>query len=370
MQHRTRDEARQGGAPQGFRGRLGQAATSGAGGIPRPAAALRAPCPVNAVAPFLEVAREGGVPWRPEWHRLGLHPDEDFRGKRLITRDAYLLINDLAYRQGISSLGVRADAAGQGRKVLEEDFREGIDRSGALIHALVTARALAHLQTESLRIGFRLTPDELWVCHRGAAEAGMPGHEHVEVYRTLRVVDEVRRYAGSQWRPSHIGLAQAAPVDGLFLAELRPGRVETDLPFGVVPIPRALFERASDEATGLEAHRSSRTSWLDLLEAALPSVIRAGLPASVDAAAEMSGWSTRTLQRRLREEGTSYRDVLARARLSEARRLLVVTDDPVHEVGRRVGYSDPSNFGRAFRRFWGLGPDALRNLERGNTAPG
>jgi AraC-like DNA-binding protein len=323
------------------------------------------------VAPFLEVAREAGVSWRPEWHRLGLHPGDDYRDHWLITRDAYLLVGDLAYRQGISSLGVRADAAGQGRNALDEAFREGIDRSGALLEALVTARALAHLQSRSLWIGFRLTPDELWVCHRGAAEAGMPGHDHVEVHRTLRVVDEVRRYAGAGWRPSFIGLAQAAPVvDDSFLAALRPDRVQVDLPFGVVAIPRALFERASDEAVGPGTQAASRAPWLGLLEAVLPSVIQASGPASVDAAAEMLGWSTRTLQRRLGEEGTSYRDVLAYARAREARRLLLLTDDPVHEVARQVGYTDASNFGRAFRRFWGLGPDALRSLERASAAAG
>lgn len=61
-----------------------------------------------------------------------------------------------------------------------------------------------------------------------------------------------------------------------------------------------------------------------------------------------------------RRTGRTVQAWITQRRLTEARRLLVDTDLPVDEIGRRAGYRDPSYFVRTFRRGHGTTPLAWR----------
>ena len=64
----------------------------------------------------------------------------------------------------------------------------------------------------------------------------------------------------------------------------------------------------------------------------------------------------RTLQRRLRDEGTSFAKVRDSMRREMAVKLLRKQDLAVYEVAFLLGYSEPSTFYRAFRRWTGIAP--------------
>jgi len=89
----------------------------------------------------------------------------------------------------------------------------------------------------------------------------------------------------------------------------------------------------------------------------------AGNPAIGTVAARL-GLSGRSLQRRLAEEGTSFKEVLDSFRRGIARRLLSERDVAVYEVAYLLGYSDPSAFHRAFRRWHGDSPRRFRSSRR------
>jgi AraC-like DNA-binding protein len=75
------------------------------------------------------------------------------------------------------------------------------------------------------------------------------------------------------------------------------------------------------------------------------------------------GMAERTLKRRLAEQGTSYTELLDRQRQTRALELLR-TDWSIEEVADRLGYSDAANFTRAFRRWTGKSPRAVRKAAR------
>jgi len=62
--------------------------------------------------------------------------------------------------------------------------------------------------------------------------------------------------------------------------------------------------------------------------------------------------------------GRTVGEWISERRLAQARRLLVETDLAVEEVGHRVGYNDPANFVRTFRRAHGTTPLAWRRAGR------
>ncbi len=74
--------------------------------------------------------------------------------------------------------------------------------------------------------------------------------------------------------------------------------------------------------------------------------------------------SPRTLQRRLGDEGTSVHALLDEVRRGRAAALLDA-DMAIGEVAYLLGYSEPSAFHRAFRRWTGVTPEAFRARTRG-----
>ena len=76
--------------------------------------------------------------------------------------------------------------------------------------------------------------------------------------------------------------------------------------------------------------------------------------------------SLRSFQRKLSESGTSYSDVLQQVRHDMARHYLQSPNYQVLQVAYVLGFSDPSNFSRAFRRWTGLTPNQYRqhNLDK------
>lgn len=88
-------------------------------------------------------------------------------------------------------------------------------------------------------------------------------------------------------------------------------------------------------------------------------VLAEGKP-TIDTVAAAMGMTARTLQRRLREEGTSYAAILEAFRKGMAGALLSDPDLAVYEVAYLLGYSEPSSFYRAFRRWTQLSPYEYR----------
>ncbi len=75
--------------------------------------------------------------------------------------------------------------------------------------------------------------------------------------------------------------------------------------------------------------------------------------------------SDRTLRRRLRDEGTSYQEILDDVRSELARHYLAKEKRGIDDVAYILGFSDPSAFTKAFRRWTGMTP---AEIARGDSA--
>ena len=70
--------------------------------------------------------------------------------------------------------------------------------------------------------------------------------------------------------------------------------------------------------------------------------------------------TTRTLRRKLTEEGTSFQAIKDGLRRDTAIHLLSQPSRPVSSIARELGFSEPSAFTRAFRHWTGVSPSSYR----------
>ena len=113
----------------------------------------------------------------------------------------------------------------------------------------------------------------------------------------------------------------------------------------------ALRQRLAD----LEKHAST----VERVRSALLEALPAG-ELSMQAVCKKLGLSTRTLQRRLQEEGSSFQQTLDALRNSLAHHYLHNSSMSGAEISFLLGFEDPNSFVRAFQTWTGSTPQAVR----------
>jgi transcriptional regulator GlxA family with amidase domain len=96
-----------------------------------------------------------------------------------------------------------------------------------------------------------------------------------------------------------------------------------------------------------------------------------GEPLRIAELASSFGLSERTLSRRFAAAtGRGPRAYLQHARIQHAMRLLETASDPIDQIRRRAGYTDPAAFRRVFKLATGLSPSRYRETYGLRNGPG
>jgi len=102
-----------------------------------------------------------------------------------------------------------------------------------------------------------------------------------------------------------------------------------------------------------------RASLRSAVERVLPQLLPHA-KASASNVAQQLAISTRSLSRRLRDEGVAFAQILEETRAALARRYLAERDLPVSEIAWLLGYGEVSSFTHAFKRWTGRTPRQFR----------
>lgn len=194
----------------------------------------------------------------------------------------------------------------------------------------------------------------------------IPGRppDHLSDFIAAQWMLRAGRLSGAEPRVARVELTRPLPDDvsahrRIFPAAIAFGAernaVWIEAEYLQMPITRAdpslsavLRRHADDLLAALPPSNSLATALHRHLLGALDSG-----PPDVQRAAAAIGVSTRTLQRKLEEEGTSFKAVLDDARRTLAVSYLRDGSRTVSEVAFLVGFSEVSAFSRAFRRWTG-----------------
>ncbi|MDR3489858.1 MAG: AraC family transcriptional regulator [Bradyrhizobium sp.] len=142
-----------------------------------------------------------------------------------------------------------------------------------------------------------------------------------------------------------------------------------DMPAGALDQPlgradRSIHAEAAADCQREVRARERRATLLDRIDQELAH-LEEGAP-SIGYVSRQLGMSERTLRRRLTESGTSYNKLLEERRLSIAKTWLVNGTATTAMIAGKLGYSEPSNFRHAFKRWTGSSPTGYSALERSN----
>lgn len=167
-----------------------------------------------------------------------------------------------------------------------------------------------------------------------------------------------------------VDFAYPEPEYGRRYASALAMPVRFDAPVTLFRIPVSLLSRRCVTANkkSLEIAERQCQQELAALSAQLSfsAMVLAAVSAQLEQGCTQEGMarhfrlSTRTLIRRLAEEGGSFRKILDQARMQAAQRYLLESDQTISDIASRLGYRDPSNLGRAVRGWFGMSPSDYR----------
>jgi AraC-like DNA-binding protein len=192
-----------------------------------------------------------------------------------------------------------------------------------------------------------------------------------EVYDTAAAIgmNYLRELLGPGWQPLEVLLPRAAPADVSHYRALFRVPPRFDSEFMAIRFPESLLEREIEGADRERWRRAAdavaqieRTTPFDLVQRvfrALRAQLLAG-GSSGDSVAQALGLHRRTLNRRLREEGTTFQRCLDQLRFEVACQLLTETRVSLDDIAATLGYASVSPFMRTFRRWSGTTPAQWR----------
>lgn len=195
--------------------------------------------------------------------------------------------------------------------------------------------------------------------------SGDPAVDAVASQFALGTVLRLARHAaGREIRPLQMGFAAEPPASASRIVQIT-GAHELDfrteftyMTLSAADLALRLPDADAPLATALEVHaadlitsQSSEATWVDRVRPIISAEIGKGEP-SLGVAARKLAVSPRSLQRRLSEEGTSWRDVVDALRRDRVEALLA-SGLSKQAVATRVGFNDSRALRGALRRWHG-----------------
>jgi AraC-like DNA-binding protein len=207
----------------------------------------------------------------------------------------------------------------------------------------------------------------------------MQGVRHNIEFSFAVLMKALREVAGRNIRPVHVGFAHARNSDQreferFFLCPVEFNRVSVEgasehvLEFSndtlAIPLVTADPKLIHALKPFCDAAAMERGATTSTLRSAVESEIEKLLPngkALAQNVAKALALSTRTLSRRLAEEGTSYAEVVDQLRRSLARQYIKDPAMSLSQIAWLLGYEGSTSFNHAFKRWTGRSPSAVRN---------
>ena len=264
-------------------------------------------------------------------------------------------------------------------------LRFGPETSGPLGHAVASAPTVRRAMETLAMFGQSRSPRyELCMPATRAAFGTL------EIIETITVTTEQRRtgdevimlslhnmletLVGDDITAARFHFRSPPPEHAAHYAQALRGSVHFNAGTTCIEFPKEWLDRAAPFANPMLFEAAVRTLEMErtalraggLILSEVERVLRSSsgvaLPA-IGTVATMLGLSTRTLTRRLRDAGTSFRALRNTVQERRARQLLADTDRSIESISAELGYAEPVAFNLACHRWFGMAPRAWRRMQ-------
>jgi AraC-like DNA-binding protein len=285
----------------------------------------------------------------------------------------------ISFRQGREMIR-RALKMASGRPLgLETGVRQSIMSIGLVGYAMVTCRTVG----EAIDLGLHLQKDtgsmlEFYVDSQGDSVSVTAGSRFPDPEIHVFLVEEAfasfmqiaRDLVGEEFRPKRVELSFPPPPYAAAYREIFGCDVAFNQMANRFVYAKAWYDKPLKTAdllshrqvlNFLEYSRTRNRESAEIIES-VERVLRQKIseqPHVGEIARELC-MSERTLRRRLADCGVSFQAMLDQLRKNRALELLANPQLSVEQIAFAVGFTDPHNFRRAFRRWTGKTPGTLR----------
>jgi AraC-like DNA-binding protein len=237
------------------------------------------------------------------------------------------------------------------------------------------ARNFLHLVTTNGRIGVSADTDRETSYSYQHVEAAARGSELARQFAIAALCLRARVATGRPIVPVRVAFAQPAPRSHREFGEVfGTSRIDFDAPVTTITFSASDLDlplRGADHRLAgiLQRYAVSlpappAVTWREHVQQQLTELIEAGHP-SIEALARRLAVSTRTLQRQLAEQGTTWRAELDLARYRRALHARRAGVSDLGRLARQLGYADPGSARRALSRW----DDAAGPVTAGASPP-
>lgn len=317
---------------------------------------------VATATPFIDFLHHKGAKVERELKRAGLPilamDDPDCF---IPSRQYWDFIANITERAGIRNLGFQVGLQ-SGANAADPGLAKRLRRLPSLHQAL--EQFCKTVNTGISRVSIRLEPGINGSHHlhyQTSYDCEHPAYVHFQWYGLIAILNTVRLFTGKHWQPREIGLATGTMPAKAIRDCFSNTRFTTGQADCFITISNRLLGKQPrpEEEPAPAGARYTRMKppgdFIGSLKLVLRSYLADGAP-SAELAADIAGLSTRTLQRRLADEGFTYRELLDDVRFGKAVDLMQDADNSITHIASQLGYTDPSHFARAFRRLAGMSP--------------
>jgi AraC-like DNA-binding protein len=324
--------------------------------------------PAQNLRVVLDTATEKGAPAADICAAVGLDPrlldDANARVLLEVASDTY---DESARRTGDDAFGLHVaersdyfafDALGLAVSA-KQNLKDAIEHLGPAITALHGTRMELEVIGDQARLAISMPEESIRPC-RHRTEAYM-----ARVVRMIELATGarplLRRVAFRYEKP-----ASVAEHERVFASPIVFGAPRNEIAMDRSILEAPLVRADAHLSHVLDQHVKDLAARMPAVQAIADQVrryVRDAFPrgdSSIESIGKRMGMGARTLQRWLRDEGTSHRQIVEQVRHELALRYLVETRMPIKEVAVFLGYSELRAFYRAFERWTGLAPAAYR----------
>jgi len=235
--------------------------------------------------------------------------------------------------------------------------------------AILRGRRALPLTHPGSDVFIRTARDKAFVCFRPGVER-VVGHRHIQEGSISVIYNVFRHYLGDSWCPDWVEITSKrkenlGDIEEIVGAEVRIGASIPAIAFPLSELDTVNPEpqHPSDLVTLNELPSLMGVTPPGNMSESVNEILRSQLvlgDLSEDSVASRLLIGRRKLQRILKAEGTSFREIKDRFIENRAYNLVLETDLAIDEIARSLNFSEPNSFRRAFRKWTGLSPSEYR----------